>query len=208
MGDYSGEGRGSLGTTSLGLLEGMKAHEQEAWQRFATLYGHIVLSMCRQAGLQAADRADIFQEVSFAVARHLASFRHDRAGDTFRGWLRSITRTKILDLFRRQGRHPKGIGGSTAQQLFLGAVDSQADAGSQDSAAEQQSENAILTRQAIRLVRDEFEDRTWQAFWRTTADGISASVAAEQLGMSPGAVRVAKSRVLRRIRDELSGLID
>ncbi len=208
MGDDSGEGLGSLGTTSLSLLDRMKAREQDAWERFATLYGHIVLSMCRRAGLQPADRADVFQEVSLAVARHLATFRHDRPGDTFRGWLRSITRTKILDLFRRQARHPRGLGGTSEQYIIRGVADNQTDTDGRDAASVQRWENAVLARQAIRLVRDEFEDRTWQAFWRTVADGLSASVAADQLGMSPGAVRVAKSRVLRRIRDELSGLID
>ena len=208
MGDFSGERRGSLGTTSLSLLERMKTREQDAWERFATLYGHIVLSMCRRAGLQPADREDVFQEVALAVARHLAQFRHDRPGDTFRGWLRSITRTKILDVYRRLGRQPKILGGTAAHQLVQGVCSRCIDEDDGDADAARQWEDSILAHEAVKLVRNEFEDRTWQAFWRTVAGGLSASVAADQLGMSPGAVRVAKSRVLRRIRDELGGLID
>ncbi|KKK97867.1 hypothetical protein LCGC14_2648470 [marine sediment metagenome] len=207
MGDAYSQSHGSLGSTSLSLVERMKAREPEAWERFATLYGHIVLSMCRRAGLQPADRADVFQEVALAVARHLAGFRHDRPGDTFRGWLRTITRTKIVDLFRRRGGQPTGLGGSSAQQWIEGIPDNIEEASGEEVAAVRQLEDVILAHEALRLVRCEFEDRTWQAFWRTVVDRISTAVVADQLGMSPGAVRVAKSRVLRRIRDELGGLI-
>ena len=66
-------------------------------------------------GLRDDDAADVFQEVFQAVAAHLAGFRRDRAGDTFRGWLRTITRNKVNDHFRRRQREPGGVGGSEAR---------------------------------------------------------------------------------------------
>jgi RNA polymerase sigma-70 factor (ECF subfamily) len=53
------------------------------------------------------------------------------------------------------------------------------------------------------LIRNEFEERSWQAFWRMAVGGRTANDVAAELSMSPGAVRVAKSRVLRRLREEL-----
>jgi RNA polymerase sigma-70 factor (ECF subfamily) len=56
---------------------------------------------------------------------------------------------------------------------------------------------------ALALIRSEFEPRTWQAFWLTAVEGRPPDEVSSELKMSPGAVRVAKSRVLRRLREEL-----
>ena len=56
------------------------------------------------------------------------------------------------------------------------------------------------------LIRGEFEERTWQAFYRVTVEGQAAKDVAEDLGVTPSAVRLAKSRVLRRLREEMEGL--
>ena len=199
-----GESYGSTGATSLSLMERMKAREPEAWERFATLYGHIVLSMCRRAGLQGADRADVFQEVVLAVARHLAALRHDRPGDTFRGWLRTITRNKIRDYYRRRKGRPQARGGTDAQQQFLQVPELSEP--SHPSGPEQS--DSSLSRRALDLVRAEFENRTWEAFWRTAVDRQRPVDVADDLGMSLNAVYKAKSRVLRRLRRELGDLLE
>jgi RNA polymerase sigma-70 factor (ECF subfamily) len=67
-------------------------------------------------------------------------------------------------------------------------------------------EERALFHRALQMVRGEFEERTWQAFWQTVIDGRAPKDVAADLGMSPGAVRVAKSRVLHRLREELGDL--
>ncbi len=193
----------SIGSTSSSLLERVKAEDQGAWQRLVRLYGRLVLHWCRVSGLQAADRADVFQEVFRAVAGHIDDFRHDRPGDSFRAWLRTVTRSKVLDHFRRQERQPLGAGGSEVHKRLLAypEVDAESDAGAEVL------EQTLLLREALGLIEADFEERTWQAFWRTAADGIATSAVAEELGMPPATVRQAKSRVLRRLRDELEGLV-
>jgi len=74
-----------------------------------------------------------------------------------------------------------------------------------DPTAEEEAERGLL-RRALEMIRDEFEERTWQAFWRTTVDGQAPRDVAADLAMSPGAVRVAKCRVLHRLREELGDL--
>lgn len=53
------------------------------------------------------------------------------------------------------------------------------------------------------MIRGEFEEKSWQAFWLVTMEDRSADQAAEQLGMTRNAVYIARSRVLRRLRDLL-----
>ncbi len=147
---------------------------------------------------------DICQEVFHAVAVNIDSFRRDPASGTFRGWLRTITRSKVVDHVRRQKRQPAATGGSDAHERFLAIPDS--DASGIPEAGDR--EEAILVNRTLALIRPEFENRTWQAFWRATVEGQRSGVVAEALKTTPGAVRQAKSRVLRRLREELDQLLD
>ncbi len=191
--------------TSRSLLERVKADEPEAWDRLVTLYAPLVLQWCRNADLREQDAADVFQEVFQAVAAHIGTFRKERAGDTFRGWLRTITRNKIHDHFRRRGREPEGVGGTDAQTRL---AELPAPSPREDSSRSEERGERGLIAHALELIRPEFTERTWLAFWRTAVEGRSAPEVAAELSMSAGAVRVAKSRVLQRLREELGDLIE
>ncbi|HLJ97042.1 MAG TPA: RNA polymerase sigma factor [Gemmataceae bacterium] len=185
--------------TSRSLLERVKADDPAAWDRLVTLYAPMVFHWCRRWDLQDQDVADICQEVFQAVVAHIGTFRKERKGDTFRGWLRTIARNKLYDHFRRLGQEGRGVGGTDAQRRFAELPAPQPEEEDHTAAAE---EHALFSR-ALELVQAEFEIRTWQAFWRTAIEGQSAQDVAADLGMSAGAVRVAKSRVLHRLREEL-----
>jgi RNA polymerase sigma-70 factor (ECF subfamily) len=185
--------------TSRSLLERVKADDPVAWDRLVTLYAPMVVQWCRRWDLQEQDVADICQEVFQAVVAHVGRFRKEKKGDTFRGWLRTIVRNKLHDHFRRLGREGQGVGGTDAQRR-IAEVPTPSLAEEDESAAEEERE---LFHRALELLQDEFEVRTWQAFWRTAVEGQLAKDVAADLGMSCGAVRVAKSRVLHRLREEL-----
>jgi RNA polymerase sigma-70 factor, ECF subfamily len=191
--------RSSSTSTQRSLLQRAKGHDPAAWERILALYGPLVLRWCRGWGLQDDDAADVFQEVFQAVAAHLAGFHRDRTGDTFRGWLRTITRNKVNDHYRRREREPAGAGGSEARDR-LARVAGKVPPDEPDGA--DAAETGLLHR-ALAMIRGEFEPRTWEAFWRTAVDGRAAADVAAELGMTPGAVRVAKSRVLHRLRTDL-----
>jgi RNA polymerase sigma-70 factor, ECF subfamily len=91
---YSHDGEDDTTST---LLRELKAQSPVAWNRLVSLYSRLMYRWCRKAGLQRADAADVGQEAFRAVARKIGVYRHDRSGDTFRGWLRSITLNKICD---------------------------------------------------------------------------------------------------------------
>jgi RNA polymerase sigma-70 factor (ECF subfamily) len=187
------------------LLERTRAQDQAAWERLVTLYSPLVYRWCRQAGLQPADAADVGQEVFRAVARKIGDFRRDRPGDSFRGWLRVITQNKLRDHERKQAKEGGGVGGSDAlrklQQVPAQPRDSPEPASDAD-------EERIVYRQALELIRAEFEERTWQAFSRVVMDGVRPADVAAELGLTVNAVYLARSRVLRRIREEFADLVD
>jgi RNA polymerase sigma-70 factor, ECF subfamily len=188
-------------STSLSLLERARAKEAEAWERLMSLYAPLVDHWARMAGLQDADVADVRQEVFLAVARKLSEFHHDHPGDTFRGWLRRITQSKLSDYWRKvRGGPPAGNAAEQLVQLAAPAADS--------SEAEVAQEIQILYRRALELLQREFEARTWQAFWRVVIDGQPPGDVAEELGITANAVYLAKGRVLARLREEFAGAIE
>jgi RNA polymerase sigma-70 factor, ECF subfamily len=190
--------------TSLSLLERARANDACAWQRVMALYRPLVLSWCAYQGLRADDAEDVAQEVFSAAAAGLAVFRRDRPGDTFRGWLRGITRNQTLMYFRGNRGQPLAEGGSAARLELenvpdpLGASQEEADA---PDAVKQ------LYRRALEYVRGGFAERMWQAFWRTAIDERTPADVGAELDMTPAAVRQAKSRVLRRLKQELGELL-
>jgi RNA polymerase sigma-70 factor (ECF subfamily) len=187
------------GSTSSGLLERVKAGESEAWRHLAELYGPMVLGWCQQSGLQTSDAADVMQEVFAAVLANVGDFRRDRSGDSFRGWLWTITRNRLRDHLRRRVSRPQAFGGTDAAEQFQQlpeALSEATDSGDQGG----------LIHRALDLIRPEFEDRTWEAFWRTTTGGHSTPGVGADLGLTPGAVRQAKYRILKRLRAQLDDL--
>src|SRR6185369_9242571 len=174
-----------------------------AWSRLVTLYAPLVAYWCRQSNVAENDVADVIQDVFRSVASNIAKFRSDFPGSTFRGWLRIITRRKVVDLFRARSQLPEAVGGTEAHQRFGQIPSPIAESG--DSVSEPAAERALLLR-AVERIRDEFEEHTWQAFWRTAIDDLPAAEVAGELAMTAGAVRVAKCRVLHRLREELGEL--
>ena len=193
------------GSTSQSLLAEAKRADPEAWKRLATLYAPLVASWCRRWGVAGHDVGDVLQEdVFLAVASHLESFRKERPSDTFRGWLLTIARNKTLDHFRRRGQEPAATGGTDASIRLQQVVDPHSP-GETTDAGDEAVFNAVL-RHALESIRAEFQERTWRAFWGVVVEGRAAADVAADLGMQPGTVRVAKSRVLLRLRRELGDI--
>jgi RNA polymerase sigma-70 factor (ECF subfamily) len=185
------------------LLERVKANRPEAWARLADLYGPVVYRWCRQAGVTRDDAPDVVQEVFVALALHIDGFRREKPGDSFAAWLRTITQNKVRDHFRSRYGRPAAEGGSAAQQRLQQLAEP-----SETSAASSPREvQDMVLPIGLDLVRAEFEPRTWEAFRRVAIQRQSPVRVANELGMSLQAVYQAKSRVLRRLRQDLDGLV-
>jgi len=192
---------GDPDSTSASLIERACSLDEGAWRRLSALYGPLVYRWCRRAGLQEADAADVLQDVFRAVATGIANYRKQEGPGGFRGWLYGITRHKLADHLRVRSKQGAAAGGSSAQQM-LAALPAKVNANDADEA----DERAIVLHAALEEIRGEFDEHNWQAFYRTAIGREAAVDVAGDLGLTPGAVRQAKFRVLRRLRRELDGL--
>lgn len=190
---------GTVSQTSASMLQAARDNDPEAWRRLVDGYSRRIYRWCRQSGVPAEAAADVVQEVFHCVARKLTDFRHDRAGDTFRGWLYTITRNKVRDHFgQRACRRERARGGTDAQRTFLQLAQPESAA----AVGESEGRSGSPERQRlIDRVRAEFSQRDWRLFWRVVVDGQTAAEAGREHDMSANAVRLVKMRILRRFRE-------
>lgn len=189
--------------TPLSLLERARVHDAEAWRQLEKLYRPLVLFWCQRGSVIGPDAEDLAQEVFAAAAFGLEKFHRDRPGDTFRGWLRGITRKQLLLHYRRNADRPQPVGGSEAWARLKEIADPLA-----DCEQDEQVEFSRLCRRILEQVRGDFEARTWQAFWLTVVEGRTPATLTQELGMSEWGIRQAKSRVLRRLKQEAGDLLE
>ncbi len=203
--DQPGESADAKRKTPLSLLERAQApvRDEDAWNRLVALYQPLVRFWCGRAGIAIPELDDVIQEVFAAVARDIPRFRRDRPGDTFRGWLRGVTRNQVLMHFRRNQGRAFAEGGSDAYRRLQEVPELTG-----DPAEGEDIEMSRLYLQALEQVRREFQEPTWQAFWLSAIEGRPTSALVRELAMSAAAIRKAKSRVLRRIKEELGELIN
>lgn len=190
--------------TSLSLLARLRENDEDAWKRLAQLYQPLVLHWVKRRGVQESDSDDVVQEVFHAASQSLQHFRKERPEDTFRGWIRGIVNHQVLMHFRKTGKQPQASGGTEAMLFIHNVAEHQSDPGLDEDSAVMLND---LYHRALELVRKEFEEVTWRAFWRVVIDGQQPALVAEEMGVSPSAIRQAKSRILRRLKQEIGELI-
>jgi RNA polymerase sigma-70 factor (ECF subfamily) len=173
--------------------------DERAWGEFVEIYGPLIHRLARNRGLQDADAADLAQEVFRAVAGAIERYDPDPAKGSFRGWLSTIARNLIVNLLDSRRRHPPGTGDAEVHRL----LEEQPAPDSRHSAVFDAEYRLRVLDWAAGRVRDEFPEATWQAFWKTGVEGLSAGEAARSLGLSVGSVYQYKSRVVARIRREI-----
>jgi RNA polymerase sigma-70 factor (ECF subfamily) len=173
------------------LLRLQQPDDERAWQEFVEIYQPLIERLATRYGLQPADAQDISQEVLTRVAKAISEWEHDPARGTFRGWLTRVTRNLTIEQLRTRARRPLTNPESGQLEQFQCGADS-------IFQLEQQRE---LFGWAARKARDQFVPTTWQAFWLTAVEQQSPSQVAEQLGLSTGAVYIARSRVMARLRE-------
>jgi RNA polymerase sigma factor (sigma-70 family) len=171
-----------------------------AWQQFVELYGSLVYGFARSRGLQDADAADLTQEVFLAVSNAMGRWQYDPKQGTFRGWLYGITRNKIARFLERRRLQPVGSGDTNAQLR----LDEHPDPDQELESAWEFEFRKQLFRVAATKIQNQFTATTWQAFWQTAVEGKAAAGVAKKLDLSVGAVYVARSRVLARLKEEMN----
>jgi RNA polymerase sigma factor (sigma-70 family) len=172
------------------LLARLRSGDDEtAWREFAAL------SLARRRGWQEADARDLCQEVLRATSGAIGRWDTDPTRGSFRGWLRRVARNAMLKALARRQREPQGAGDSAVQALLEHPAELATTA--QDLLGYRRE----VFRHAAEQVKGEFAANTWAAFWRTAVDGLKPEQAAKELGLSVGAVYIARSRAMARLRN-------
>lgn len=190
--------------TSASLLVRIRdGRDQEAWQQFVKLYAPVVYGFARKRGLQDADAADVMQDVLRSVSGAAGKLDYDPARGSFRGWLYTVSRNRIYS-FLQAGRTKLGQStGDTGARERLEAVPSPEWELAESWDEEYERNLAAL---AMQHVQAEVAPAAWQAFWQTAMEGRNGREVGAALGMSAGAVYVARSRVLAKLKEEVQRL--
>lgn len=175
-----------------------KSLDQTAWREFVELYTPLIFGWSRKTGLNSADASDLVQDVVTIVFQKLPGFAHQQQIGSFRGWLKTVTLNRYRETIRKK----------SAQQIFA-----------THSVLEQfQSvENAestwdidyarLLIQRAMLSMKPDFAESTWEALGLVVGRQMSVDAAAEVTGVSLWTIYSAKSRLLKRLRNELEGLM-
>ena len=172
--------------------------DQSAWETFVSLYSPLMFYWARKVGLGQADAADLVQEVFAIVFRRLPEFRYDREG-SFRGWLRTVTMNK----FREQHRKNK-VPLRPATESILERLASIPEAESTWDI----DYSRMLLQQAMQKMECDFEPATWQALSAVMSGELTVELAANKFDVSSWTIYSARSRLMRRLREQLDGLME
>jgi RNA polymerase sigma-70 factor (ECF subfamily) len=186
-------------TTPVSLLEQLRQPGSDAsWDRFVRLYYPLIYDWARRAGAGPEDARDLVQDVLTILIRRMPEFEYDPS-KTFRGWLRTVT----LNAWRRQQRRATRL---PIEVINLDEFD-QSDA-PPGLAFEEAEYRRLLVFRALQVMKTDFQPTTWRACWENVVECRPASDVASELGISVNSVYLAKARVLRRLHQELNGLLD
>jgi RNA polymerase sigma-70 factor (ECF subfamily) len=190
--------------TSVSLLERLAGQPtDDDWRRLVELYQPLLRAWMARAGVAPCDADDLIQEVLLVIFREVGGFER-RGQGAFRGWLRTVLAHRLRDFFRAQKYRPTATGDSD----FLRRLDDLESPGSALSQQFDREHDEHVAASLMRRVQGDFAPATWEAFRRHALEGEPAARVAAELGLSLNAVLLAKSRVLKRLRQELAGLVE
>lgn len=182
------------------LLRLRESGDEESWAEFVEIYTPLVHRYCLNRGLQPADADDIVQDVMRSLFRALRDFHYDPARGSFRSWLYTVTRHEVNRHLKRLSKLPR-TGNSTTLVLKIEETPDPREERDWDLEYRRQ-----MFAWAAESIRAEFSETHWQAFTRTTLDGADPAEVGEELGLSRAAVYIAKSRIVKRLRDKISSV--
>ncbi|MDP1799040.1 MAG: sigma-70 family RNA polymerase sigma factor [Planctomycetaceae bacterium] len=176
--------------------------DEAAWHEFIVEYEPFLLTYLHRRGLQEADARDVAQQVMTSICQSVANWKPDGRPGAFRRWMATIARHAAIKFMHRKSRQPDSGGGTAflARMNDVASVDN-------DTAAQQEYQQAVFA-WAVSRVKDEFRESTWTAFWETLVVHRPIDVVAQELGLSTGAVYMARSRVMARLRTQVAQLLD
>lgn len=190
--------------TSQSLLDRARdLGDAASWRRLTDIYTPLIRRWVAPHVAQLPDVDDLVQEVLATLCDELPRFEHNQRTGAFRAWLRAITVHRLRRYWQTRRRQFQAAGGDRVL-AFLDQLES---ADSPQSRAWDEEHDRHVAQALLESIRLEFQYPTWRAFELQVRDGCSPADAAQKLGMTVNAVLIAKSRVLKRLRQKAGLLI-
>jgi RNA polymerase sigma-70 factor, ECF subfamily len=185
------------------VIDRAKRGDQEAFKQITVLYAGLVYHWCRTTGLSAEDTEDVGQQVFLTVSKNLHGFSRKKPGDSFRAWLRVITRSRIVDHIRENANREKAVGGTKKwnEPASLSFLEDESD-------EERNLAKSMIYEKAMSLIQGAFSAQDCRALHLVVVEGMSPKEVAEQLGIEINSVYIAKSRILKWLRNVFGELLD
>jgi RNA polymerase sigma-70 factor (ECF subfamily) len=189
--------------TSVSLLDRLKVARPDAsdWGRLQDIYLPLITRWLRRIPGLGDEADDLAQEVFVVMVRELPRFERQREG-SFRAWLRQVTVNKVRTWRKQLGRKPVA-----GMDLTDGFLDRLAQPNSELAQEWDLDHDRHVFQKLLAIVQPDFQPNTWEAFRRFAIDGHPAAEVATQLGLNVNSVLQAKSRVLKRLREEAGELL-
>jgi RNA polymerase sigma factor (sigma-70 family) len=195
----------SLLTHASLLIELRDPNDARAWSRFVEVYRPLVHGYCVNRGLQEADATDVTQDVMQAVVGAIGRFEYDPRKGAFRNWLLTITRSKLNAFFGHRHRREQGSGRTTVHDMLAQRPDP-------DDGGETRRWDEAYARRlfdwAAAEARSKVTPSTWRAFYMTAVENKPPQEVAASTGLSVGAVYIAKSRMIAKLRQLVATVSD
>lgn len=187
-------------TTRLSLLEEVQQQSELAWDEFSAIYSQLLQRWLAGEGLQSTDADDIRQDVMLVVMNEIVHFQHSGRVGAFRCWLRRILANRLMRFFRAKGRSGYTNDLSiVADELF-----------SDDSEVSRNwdlEHDRFIMMRLVESLESRFSHQSILIFKRVVLAGEDASLVANEVGVTLGALRVAQHRVLQALKTLADGLV-
>ena len=188
--------------TRSSLIQRLKATiNGESWQEFFNTYWELIYNVARRAGLPEADAQDIVQETIVKVHKSMDRFRYNREQGTFKGWLRTVTRSRLAEHFKKKQKRPLLTEPLTETNATLAQMPDPDGPVLEKIWDEEWHKHLIAT--ALAKLKKRVSPKQFQIFKCHCVDGWTVKEAGKALNVNAAQIYMAKQRVGKLFREEL-----
>jgi RNA polymerase sigma factor (sigma-70 family) len=187
--------------------------DSDSWQQFYDTYSGLIYGTAINAGLMAEEAEEALQETILTVAKKLRAengekpaFQYDPSIGSFKGWLLTVTRSKIFDQFRKRGPLFRKAARRDTRTNRTPTEARIPDPNNDIESKYNLDYRQTIQEAALERVKRSVKAKQYQVFDLYVLKQWPALKVAQYLGLNRGQVFVAKHRVVAMMQKEVQRL--